>query len=398
MEVLMSYANVVLPLQSTLRQSAVRDVQTGTVNGAADGTLAGGIICLLAFLPHLLDERFPHEPEEAHESHRLMTDHEGKPQTHLECRNSQPSDPEMSFVDLSSGLKDVEDERSCVTRKENTSSSGFRAYLNPMNMAAPEEEMQEGSPCRKEDKDEVRIKPALMPQVCMLQYHGKLLLTDPESASWMHVPLPNDNDCKANGCGLANEPRIMISAAISRCSMETPFQAMVVYARCYIMQRSVFLLQVHGYPKPPPDLPPSPSPAARVCVPTATQPTQKSSLASGARAPSSDGSTTKIPAGPVPPAGPAPPAGSQPPPKPVTPTSLPAPQDPKEPQLGDGVTATMPIPRDLKLADETESIGKTHQPRDETKISQQPPLAPNTFVPPEANQPVRRSACSQAGS
>ena len=139
------------------------------VSSAADGTLAGGIICLLAFLPHLVDKKITsHEPAEAHESHRLMTDIEANPNTRLDRRNSQPSDPEMSFVDLSSGLKDLEDEnaeRARLTRDGGKSSSSFKAYLNPMNMATPGEDTTVDKSFNKKDSDEVKIQPALMPQV-----------------------------------------------------------------------------------------------------------------------------------------------------------------------------------------------------------------------------------------
>lgn len=144
-------------------------MQTG-VSSAADGTLAGGIICLLAFLPHLMDKNASLEPADAHESHRLMTGHEANPNPRLDMRNSQPSDPDMSFVDLSSGLKDLEDAQAERARLTNdgqiTASSGFRAYLNPMNMATQAHNMEQGQNFRKEDKDDVRIEPAfLMPQV-----------------------------------------------------------------------------------------------------------------------------------------------------------------------------------------------------------------------------------------
>jgi hypothetical protein len=135
------------------------------VNGAADGVLAGGILCLLAFLPQLLvlrsirQESGPHHVAEAH---RLTNDDMSNQKTHSLTRKSQPSDPEMSFVDLSSGLG--HDEPTLKKHSGNTSSSGFTAYLNPMNMETPEE-MEEGVPSGKENTDESVTLPALVPQV-----------------------------------------------------------------------------------------------------------------------------------------------------------------------------------------------------------------------------------------
>lgn len=141
------------------------------MTGAADGILAGGAICLIAWLSHLLvtrDHHMSRELEQHSESHRLMNDGTANAPTHNETYKSKPSDPEMSFVDLSSGL----DEEQTSIIPEGKRSGGFRAYLNRMNM--PEIEMEEGLYTSKGDKDEVRIQPALMPQVRKLSYQASM--------------------------------------------------------------------------------------------------------------------------------------------------------------------------------------------------------------------------------
>lgn len=142
------------------------------------------------------------------------------------------------------------------------------------------------------------------------------------------------------------------------------------------------LLQIQGYPNPPSDLPDSPSPSTRVGAPAAAQPEQKSSLA---LAPSSDGST-KISAGPVPPVGP------QPATRPLVQQAARLPVSCQAPPVLEGVTATIPLQEDLKLADETKSTGKPHQTNNEENVSQQ--TSQLIYVPPE--KPVRCCDICQA--
>lgn len=132
--------------------------------GAAGGTLAGGVMCLLAFLPYLLMKRkVAQNSDSCLEAHKFMTEYPSSLKAQLGHVKAQTSDPEMSFVDLGTGQNDAP---SCDLLERKTNSSSFRAYLNPMNMGKSEEGLQErAGAATKEGVSEERIKPALMPLV-----------------------------------------------------------------------------------------------------------------------------------------------------------------------------------------------------------------------------------------
>ena len=139
------------------------------------------------------------------------------------------------------------------------------------------------------------------------------------------------------------------------------------------MQQNCPMLQIQGYPNPPSDLPDSPSPSTKVGAPAGPQPPQKSPLTS------SDGGTTKILAGPAPPAGP------QPTSSPLSQQTSRLPVSSQAPPVAEGVTATMPLPQDLQLADETKSTGTPPSPLNKSSIPQQ--ASQITYVPEDL--PVR---------
>jgi hypothetical protein len=145
-------------------------VQKDGSDRAADGVLTGGVLCLMAFLPYLLvnNKCIWQESVARHvaEAHKDMSDETINQQVHLQTSRSQPSDPDMSFVDLSRPSGNNEPKLQRIDG--NTSSSGFKAYLNPMNTATPEE-MEEEVPAGKGNTGEWKVMPgSLTPQVWIL--------------------------------------------------------------------------------------------------------------------------------------------------------------------------------------------------------------------------------------
>jgi hypothetical protein len=139
-------------------------LQVGARAGSADGTLAGGIICIVAYMPLVIDGtlngtlsisgRLPsmrgpgNLPARATEVPRLGSQH-------LQMRSSNQ---EMSFVDLNDDIRAMEEGH--APEVDAKTGDPFKSYHNPYARQEQEETLATQSVAA-----EAVIKPALMPQV-----------------------------------------------------------------------------------------------------------------------------------------------------------------------------------------------------------------------------------------